>query len=120
MPKRILIIEDDPDILEILNIIFKEEGYEVFLSDDGREVSAINEIKPDLILLDIRLKNSGQNGTSICARLKSDSETKKLPVILVSTEANLSALSKECGADAYIHKPFDIAYLSSKVFALIT
>jgi len=119
MPKRILIIEDDPDILEILNIIFKEEGYEVFLSEDGSRVSAINEIKPDLVLLDIRLQNSGHNGLNICSRLKSDPNTNKLPVILLSAEADLPAMSRAYGADAYISKPFDIEYLSSKVHDLI-
>ena len=60
--KRILIIEDDPDILEILGIIFQEEGYEVILSETGDETAIIHLIIPDIVLLDVRLERSAKNG----------------------------------------------------------
>jgi two-component system response regulator VicR len=120
MQKRMLIIEDDPDIMEILSIIFTEEGFEVVLSATGDESDHLTEIKPDIILLDIRLKNAGQNGIAICIKIKSRKETSSVPVILLSAETDLSWISKNCGADAYVAKPFDIVYLSEKVQQLLT
>jgi two-component system response regulator VicR len=119
MLKRLLIIEDDPDILEILNLIFNEEGYEVILSETDDASYHLPEIMPDLILLDIRLKNSGQNGIAICRRLKSQTTTKDLPVVLLSAEANLAQLSRACGADGWVSKPFDVAHLTFKVHQLL-
>ncbi|AMR30041.1 hypothetical protein A0256_00735 [Mucilaginibacter sp. PAMC 26640] len=107
MPNRNLVIEDAPDILGILSIMIKDDGYEVFLSDYGSEMSAVNEIKQHPILLDILLKNPGRNGIRICSTLKSKPNIKKLPVTLLSAEANLPFLRKEFCADAYNHKPFD-------------
>jgi two-component system response regulator VicR len=108
MAKRILIIDDDEDILEILNIIFQEEGYEVVISNTGDAVDHIQLIHPDLILLDVRIAGSAKNGAQICAEIKSQYRDEPLPVILVSGESDLAILAKECGADTYIPKPFDI------------
>ena len=119
MPKRLLIIEDDPDILEILNLIFNEEGYEVVLSENDEASYHIHEIMPDLVLLDIRLLNSRQNGDAICSRLKSQPETKRFPVILLSAELNLPSIGLSCGADGWISKPFDIIELTQQVKALL-
>jgi two-component system response regulator VicR len=117
--KKILIVEDDEDILDILRVIFLQEGYEVVLSVDGEETNHIAEIRPDIILLDVRLKNSGRNGAEICAQLKSGWETHDLPVVLLSAEAGLMQISKNCGADGYIGKPFDLHDLCHKIKVLL-
>jgi two-component system response regulator VicR len=119
MPKKILVIDDDPDILEILDIIFKQEGYDVILSETGQEPELIQEIGPDIVLLDIRLKGSNTNGGEICARIKSRPETSHLPVIMLSSEDNLKEVSDECGANAYISKPFKVSQLINKVNELL-
>ena len=119
MLKRLLIIEDDPDILEILNVIFNEEGYEVVLSETDDASYHLPEIRPDLIVLDICLKNSEQDGLAICSRLKSQTATKDLPIVLLSAETDLAALGRSCGADGWVSKPFDIAHLTFKVHQLI-
>ncbi|MCC8408227.1 response regulator [Mucilaginibacter sp. UR6-1] len=119
MPKRILIIEDDPDILELLNLILNEEGYEVVLSENGEASYHLTEIMPDLVLLDINLKNSGQNGDAICSRIKNHPKTKRLPVVILSAERDLAAISRSCGADGWISKPFDILKLIRRVKALL-
>jgi len=115
MPKRILIIDDDPDILEILDIIFKEEGYEVKISETGEEAEDIQQLDPDLVLLDIRLIGSPKDGAEICARIKSRNLAKYLPVILISAEDNLERISKRCAADGYLSKPFTAIQIISKV-----
>ncbi len=119
MPKKILVIDDDPDILEILDIIFKQEGYEVILSETGREPEHIQEINPDLVLLDIRLKSSSTNGGEICAKIKSRPGTSHLPVIMLSSEDNIKEISDQCGANAYISKPFKVSQLINKVNELL-
>lgn len=115
MLKKILIIEDDLDILTILNYILLREGYEVVLSADGGACAHLLEIRPDMILMDVRLKQPGENGDMICLRLKSDPETCCFPVVLLSAEDNLPAISKACGADGFLSKPFNVAALTQKV-----
>lgn len=87
IPKRILVIDDDPDILEILDIIFEQEGYDVILSEIGEEADHIREINPDLILLDLEIKSSNKDGAVICSYLKSQPETQKLPIVLLSSKS---------------------------------
>jgi two-component system response regulator VicR len=115
MPKRILIIDDDPDILEILNLIFEQEGFEVKLSETGEEAEQLAHINPDLVLLDIRILGSGKNGADICYKIKSRPETQFLPILLFSSEENIEEISEQCGADGYISKPFEVEHLMVKV-----
>lgn len=115
MSKRILVIDDDEDILEILHIIFSESGYEVILSNTGEAAGYIQVIHPDLILLDVRIVGSVQTGADICREIKSNYETKDLPVMLVSAETDLDLIAREWAADAYVHKPFDIFDLLIRV-----
>jgi two-component system, OmpR family, response regulator VicR len=119
MPKRILIIDDDPDILEILDIIFKEEGYDVKISETGEEARDLHQLNPDLVLLDVGLPGSPQNGAEICANIKSVLANKGLPVILISAEDNLALISMRCGADGYISKPFNARQIIRKVKELL-
>jgi two-component system response regulator VicR len=115
IPKRILVIDDDPDILEILDIIFEQEGYNVILSETGEEADHIREINPDLILLDLEIKSSNKDGAVICSYLKSQPETQKLPIVLLSSKSDVGKICSECGADDYMRKPFDIIQLSTKI-----
>jgi two-component system, OmpR family, response regulator VicR len=119
MPQKILIIEDDPDISDILNDILQTEGYDVVLSADGEACDHLPDIMPDLILMDVRLKQPGQNGDAICLQLKSDIHTRSFPVILLSAENDLRALSKACGANGFLSKPFDMTTLLCKVRDMI-
>ena len=115
MNKRILIIDDDEDILDILHIIFREEGYNVVVSNTGDAANQIHVINPDLILLDVRIEGSVKQGNDICLEIKGQYEFKDIPVVLVSAETNLAMLANECGADFYIRKPFDIYELLTEV-----
>lgn len=115
MRKRILIIEDDPDILEILGVVFQEEGFDVILSDTGKETAIIHLLIPDIVLIDVRLEKSPENGDVLCAQIKSQPETHHLPVLLISAEKEIGQICKACGANDYIAKPFDIDKLVLKV-----
>lgn len=115
MNKRILVIDDDEDILDILNIIFRDEGYNVVISNNGEVANQIHIIHPDLVLLDVRIKGSLKTGAEICAEIKAQNSYKNLPVVLVSAEDDLPMLANKCGADFYVKKPFDIYDLLLKV-----
>jgi DNA-binding response OmpR family regulator len=120
MAKRVLVIDDDEDILEILNIVFQENGYEIVLSNSGAAAEQIRVINPDIVLLDVRIVGSAKSGAEICKEIKSQYDIKHLPVMLISAETDLSIIATECGADAYIAKPFDIFDLISQVKELVS
>ncbi len=114
LSKRVLVVDDDHGILEALQILLEEAGYTVQTTPDGSKVPLeINAFSPDVILLDIWM--SGQNGHDICKRLKSMEQTKEIPVILISANRDMATISKACGADDYVAKPFELDELLNKV-----
>ena len=110
MKKKVLVIDDDTDIVEIVTTILTHKGFEAagHYTDKGiREL--VGSYKPDLILLDIRLHGKIP-GTEICKQLKKEFS---IPIILFSAE--LKVAWKDCDADDFIHKPFDMEHLVSIV-----
>lgn len=114
MSKRILTVDDDPDILEVLAAMLEYYGYEVsgMLSADNI-LEHIQGFCPDIVLLDIML--SGADGRDVCKQLKANEGTKELPVIMVSASPGTRASMINCGANDYVPKPFDMAYLISRI-----
>lgn len=108
MGKRLLIIDDETNILEVLSIVFENEGYIVITSNSAVATADLVTIKPDLILSDIRILGSSKTGLEICSEIKASRHYSHLPVILLSGESNIGVLARECGADAFIRKPFEI------------
>ena len=115
MKKRILVIDDDEDILTILDILFGDEGYEVILLNTGTTAEEVKIIHPDVILLDVRINGFNKTGDQICNEIKSLNSTKNIPVILLSAEFNVSELAQECGANGYMRKPFNVNELVNQV-----
>jgi two-component system response regulator VicR len=115
MPKRILIIDDDEDILEIMNIIFRDEGFDVVVSNTGAAAEHLEVIHPDLVLLDVRITGYEKRGNEICAEIRKQYSQDKLPVILVSAEADIETLAAGCGANGYIKKPFGVNEVAASV-----
>jgi len=110
MRKRILVVENDSEILNILSYILVDEGYQVksLCSLEGF-IELIHSYKPDAILLDIIIP--GVEGTEICKTIKSTETTKHIPLIVLSTHPTVAASIKEICADEVISKPFDITDL---------
>lgn len=106
--RRILAVDDDKDILEVLQFILEDFGYEVETLSDGHFLfDKIKTTSPDLILLDIMLGNL--DGRQLCKDVKSKEETHNIPVILVSASHSIQESINQNGApDAFIAKPFDI------------
>lgn len=117
MPKkRLLIIEDDIDVSEMLTAYFTSLGYEVFLAEEGIEGIALSRSKlPNLILLDIMLPD--MDGFDVCRELRITTRTKYIPItFLTQRDARADKVSGlELGADDYITKPFDIEELRLRV-----
>lgn len=110
MRKRVLIFEDDTEILEISKTILEARGYEVFFCSHCKNMAElVNNIKPHLILMDYILPES--DGLKAVRLLKSRQEWKNIPVIFFSAHEEIENLSFKAGADSYISKPFDINYL---------
>lgn len=110
--KKILIIDDDPDILDSLRFVLEGEGYEVETSEKGEYAEKLPNTKeglPALLILDILL--SGKDGRIICKKLKRRKDTKHLPVIIISAHPNAEHSSLAMGADAFLAKPFDLSRL---------
>lgn len=106
LKKRVYVADDDPAILEIITMILEDEGFEVETSADGRSLQEDGVITPDLVLLDIRM--SGSDGGEICRNLKSKADTKNIPVILVSANKDITTIAKNCSANDFLPKPFEI------------
>jgi DNA-binding response OmpR family regulator len=104
---KILLIEDDPNAVEMLRFRFKKAGHEVTEAVDGDDglIKALH--KPDLIFLDIRIPKI--NGWDLCKMLKNEPRTKEIPIIMLTgcSQPIQEAYGKTCGADAYLTKPWD-------------
>lgn len=117
MSRKILAVDDDNDIVDIIRIILEDEGYEVATLTNGNNVlSEIAAFRPDLILLDVML--GGIDGREVCKAIKEDSNYKDIPVVMISASHNLHNLLKLPGSpNDFIAKPFDIDHLIKKVKA---
>ena len=115
--KKILIVEDDVDTLDMIEFVLRGNGYAVIRINREITLKEIAGINPDMVILDF-LTPYGL-GTDLCLSLKNSEPTKHIPVILYSASNNLKTLAKESGADGYIAKPFDINDLLDSVNRLI-
>ncbi|SRR5579875_3351721 len=106
MSKKILVIDDDESIVEVVQILLESEGYQVESSLSGDCIPNFPGGAPDLILLDVLLP--GKDGREICKKLKSDPGTGHIPVIMFSAHGDANRLMDGSGADGFIEKPFDI------------
>jgi DNA-binding response OmpR family regulator len=117
MSKKILVIDDDEDVLEIVAFILEEKGHDIVKSLDGNILSQIDIVRPDLIILDNTI--GAISGSDLCRGLKSTDSHKYIPVILCSAADELRNISKDCGADCYLPKPFNLDELDTAVSKMI-
>ncbi len=106
--KKILFIEDEKDMLEMVRFRLEQEGYEVICASDGHDgLEKAHKENPDMVLLDLMLPK--MDGYEVCRRLKSDEQYKKIPIAIFTARAaeKEEKLGYECGADEYITKPFE-------------
>jgi len=118
--KKILIVEDEEDLREIMLYNFKREGYEVITVDTGEDgLTKAKSMMPDIILLDLMLPK--MSGLDVCLNLKQDKSTKNIPIIMVSAKGEEADIvcGLEIGADDYVAKPYSPRVLLARVRALL-
>jgi DNA-binding response OmpR family regulator len=107
---KVLVVDDDSDILRVLEIMLTMKGFDVECLSKGAEVhQTIFDFKPNLVLLDVNL--GAHDGRDICREIKSKLETKQMPVILFSANHNISQSAFDAKADDFFEKPFDVEHL---------
>jgi DNA-binding response OmpR family regulator len=120
MPSRILIADDEPNILVSLEYLMQREGHEVHLARDGQEaLDLLHSLRPDLLLLDVMMPR--KNGHEVCQALRADEALKGTLVLMLTAKGRETDVAKGLGvgADAYMTKPFSTQALAQKVRELL-
>ena len=116
MAKKILIVDDEPNIVISLEFLMKKEGFEVAVANDGDEALAkVVSFNPDLLLLDVMMPK--KSGFEVCEALRADSECTGLKIVMLTAKGRDTEMAKglAIGADAYVTKPFSTKELVDKV-----
>lgn len=118
--EKILVVEDEEDILELLTFNLEKEGYQVTGAGAGEEgLRAAGRVQPDLIILDLMLP--GADGLEVCRRLKNDHKTAHIPIVMLTAKSEESDIvtGLELGADDYVTKPFSPRVLIARVRSVL-
>jgi len=120
MNARILIVDDEPDVLELISLDLRKEGYIIQQAQNGTEaLSSIRTTKPDLVLLDIMLPD--MSGVQLTGKLKNTPETADIPIILLTAKDSDTdmVVGLSVGADDYVTKPFSTPVLIARIEAVL-
>ena len=119
MGKKVLVIDDDEDLLDAISMMLEDADYEVATSTKGEETyKKVASFKPDIIVLDVLM--SGSDGRTICKNLKSDESTKQIPVLMISAHPSAKNSVIDVGADAFLAKPFNTRDMLSLVSSMFS
>ena len=119
MPRKVLIVDDEPNIVTSLNFLMKQGGFETSVARDGDEaLSEVERFRPDLVLLDVMMPK--RDGFEVCQTLRAAGHT-QLKIILLTAKGRESEITKglAVGADAYVTKPFSTRELVDQVNRLL-
>lgn len=120
MPNTIAIVEDEPNIVELVKYNLEREGYRTIAANDGRQgLELIRQELPDLVILDLMLPE--MDGLTVCKLLRADVATKLIPIIILTAKSEEAdrVLGLEMGADDYVTKPFSPRELVARVRAVL-
>jgi DNA-binding response OmpR family regulator len=116
--RKVLIIDDDPDVRTIMKVLMKKQGYDVATAINKEDaLFKLEDFQPSVILLDVLL--SGSDGREFCREIKQTEEMKNVPVIMVSAHPGAAENINKYGADDFISKPIDTISLLEKVERLV-
>lgn len=113
MKKKIVVADNDKEIVTVMTMMLEDAGYEVQSTANGHTAQMVGDYLPDLLLLDIWME--GIDGRDICRYLKNQEHTKHIPVIMVSANQQTEKIALEAGANDFIAKPFDMYELLEKI-----
>ena len=116
---EVLVVDDDEDMLIMMQHMLMAEGYVPLISPNAQNaMEIISHRNPAMVLLDLRM--IGIDGGDICQQIKSDPHTSSIPVIILSANHNIESIAKDCGADAYLTKPFSLEKFKEVFHQLIS
>lgn len=121
MTKRVLIVDDEPNIVTALEFLLEKRGFEVKVAVNGEEALAqIETFKPDLVLLDVMMPKV--SGYDVCQRMRSNPRWQSIKIVMLSAKGREVEVSKgmSLGADLYVTKPFSSAELVSRIDELLS
>jgi two-component system cell cycle response regulator len=118
MGDKVLVVDDEEQIRDLLSEFLKQEGYEVLLASAGEEAMELTKREtPHVILLDVRMP--GIDGLEVCKRLKSEPKTQFIPIIMVTGYDENKVAAIEVGADDFVNKPIDLVELAIRVKSIL-
>lgn len=121
MSQKILIVDDEPNIVLSLEFLLEQSGYEVAVAPDGEQaLQQMEEFQPDLMLLDVM--TPGRNGYEVCQKVRENHEWDRVKIVMLSAKGRDLEVSKglTLGADAYVTKPFSTKQLMAQVHDLLS
>ena len=107
MKKKVVLVQDNEEILEIMDEALKDEGFDVIASLTPKPIEEIERMKPDAIVIDDHIQGK-RRGSDVIKEVKENKKTKDVSAVLTSTSNKLPEQAKLCSADDYIQKPFDL------------
>jgi DNA-binding response OmpR family regulator len=118
MAEKVLVVDDERQIRDLLGEFLEREGYEVLLASAGEEAIELAERKiPHAILLDVKMP--GIDGIEVCKRLKAEQKTQFIPVIMITGYVDNKMVAIESGADDFVNKPIDLVELAVRVKSIL-
>lgn len=117
--KKVLIFDDDTDLLEVCSLILTAKNYEVVIREKCTEIlNDVEHVRPDVVIMDNWIPDIG--GVKATRMLKNSDQYHHIPVIFFSANSNVNDLAAEAGADYFLQKPFDISQLEEMVINAVT
>jgi DNA-binding response OmpR family regulator len=120
MPKKVLIVDDEPNIVLSVEFLMQREGHEVITAGDGQEaIELLAKSRPDLMILDVMMPR--KNGFEVCAEVRANPALSGMPILMLTAKGREAEMKKglSLGADAYITKPFSTHELVAQVQELL-
>jgi len=119
--RRILVVDDDPRLLHVVSMYLSIEGYDVDTAPNGEEgLQRLEALRPDLVILDVMMP--GIDGLEACRRIKSNPETRQIPVVLFTALSRTDDVEsgRAAGANRFINKPFSLIGLGAVIRSFLT
>ncbi|MGD8370176.1 MAG: response regulator [Syntrophobacterales bacterium] len=118
MEEKVLVVDDELEIRDLLSEVLQQEGYDVLLASAGEEAIELAKGEtPHVILLDVRMP--GIDGIEVCKRLKTDPKTQYIPIIMITGYDENKIAAIEVGADDFVNKPIDLVELAIRVKSIL-
>ena len=110
----LLLVDDETDLLHLMKIGLTAKGYKVSISNNGDDLlDLVSRISPDAILLDLQM--DGVDGGTVCHLLRHNTSTSKIPIVILSGNADIETVASQCGAHSFLRKPFSAARVDAEL-----